>query len=176
MGFFDRFKPKHGQEAKKPRHVISEKEAKSAAEAAKKKQFQAVPSAEMAKPDRDQKAAPETHKTGTDSQAKGQTGKPTKLKGDTGRAHRILIKPIITEKSSRLGSTNQYVFSVHPDASKQSVRQAIQAVYGIKPVRINISRVIGRSVRYGRATGRTKAWKKAMVRLPQGKSIDIYGT
>lgn len=176
MGFFDRFKPKHGQEAKKPRHVVSEKDAKSAAEAAKKKLFQAVPSAEVAKPDRAQAASSEASKTETGDRAKAPAGKSVKLKGDTGLAHRILIKPITTEKSSRLGSDNQYVFSVHPDASKQSVRQAVQAVYGVRPSRVNTSRVIGRSVRYGRAVGRTKAWKKAVVRLPEGKSIDIYGT
>ncbi len=173
MGFFDKFKPKHGQAAKKPRHVVSEKEAKAAAEAAKKKLWQSVPSADNAQKS-EMKDLAESTKTAPE--AKTKSVKPAAVKGDTGLAYRILIKPIVTEKTSRLASVNQYAFSVHPQATKRSVQSAVQAVYGIKPVRVNISLVSGRSVRYGRAVGRTKAWKKAVVSLPAGESIDIYGT
>lgn len=86
----------------------------------------------------------------------------------------IVLKPLITEKAGIMASQNKYAFSVKNSANKIDIATAIEAVYNIKPVRVNIINVSGKSVRYGRSQGKTKGWKKAVVTLPQGQSIQIH--
>jgi large subunit ribosomal protein L23 len=91
-----------------------------------------------------------------------------------GNAHKILVKPLITEKAANLGILNKYVFAVYVKANKIEIAKAVEEVYGIKPVSVNIVNIQGKTVRYGRKTGRRKDWKKAIVMLPKGKTINIY--
>lgn len=91
-----------------------------------------------------------------------------------GFAYRILVKPLVTEKASRLGVENKYVFAVALDANKIEIAKAINEVYGIKPVAVNIINLTGKNVRYGRMKGKRKDWKKAIVELPKGKTIKVY--
>lgn len=86
----------------------------------------------------------------------------------------IIKKPLVTEKSAHLASLGQYAFVVEMDASRISVAQAVKAVYGIMPVSVNIQRVRGKAVKFGKFSGQRKSWKKAIVTLPAGKSIDVY--
>jgi len=103
---------------------------------------------------------------------KGESGKKsTKNFHD---AYRILSKPLITEKAANLGVENKYVFAVASRANKVEISKAIEAVYGIKPIKINIVRVKGKKVRSGRITGKRQDWKKAIVALPAGKTIKVY--
>lgn len=103
---------------------------------------------------------------------KATTAKP--VKGDTKDAYRVLIKPVVSEKATFIGQFNQYVFEVHPSTNKIVIKKAIQALYGVEPIKINIINVSGKSVRYGRNKGKTKRWKKAIVTLKQGQSIQVY--
>ncbi len=89
-------------------------------------------------------------------------------------AWRILLRPLVSEKAAQAGTHNQYVFVVANTATKVDVRRAIFDAYGIRPTRVNIVRVRGKQVRYGRSQGTTKAWKKAMVTLPKDKKIQVY--
>jgi len=91
-----------------------------------------------------------------------------------GKAYNVLVKPLITEKAGFLGHENKYVFEVSVDTNKIEVGKAIEEVYGIKPVSVNIMNREGKVVRRGRATGKRKDWKKAIVELPKGKTINIY--
>jgi large subunit ribosomal protein L23 len=86
----------------------------------------------------------------------------------------VIVKPLVTEKSATLGSANQYVFVVSKNANRIQVRSAIKAMYGIMPSRVNIQNVRGKAVRFGRARGKRKDWKKAIVTLPKGKTINVY--
>lgn len=86
----------------------------------------------------------------------------------------VLIRPIITEKSSDLGQLNKYVFEVSANANKIQISQAIKSRYGVKPIDINIINNRGKLVRYGRTFGKQKNWKKAIITLPKDKSIQIY--
>ncbi len=105
---------------------------------------------------------------------KKETKKKVKSKKeDTGEAHRVLIRPLISEKNSSLSIFNKYVFEVSTRTNKIEVRKAIKKVYGVDPIKVNIQNEIGRAVRYGRTEGRTKNWKKAIITLPQGQKIDI---
>ena len=91
-----------------------------------------------------------------------------------GNAYRILIKPLVTEKASTIGLENKYIFTVSQSANKIEIAKAVNEVYGVKPVSINIIRIRGKNVRFGRTRGRRKDWKKAIITLPEGKSIKIY--
>ncbi|MBI5621853.1 50S ribosomal protein L23 [Candidatus Falkowbacteria bacterium] len=93
---------------------------------------------------------------------------------DTGNAYQILVRPLITEKNTDLGAINKYVFAVSLKANKSEVRKAIRSLYGVDPIQINIANVRGKAVRYGRSQGMTKNWKKAIVTLKSGDSIQVY--
>ena len=90
------------------------------------------------------------------------------------QAYRILIKPLITEKGGSLANLGKYVFEVAKDANKVEIAKAIQEVYGIMPVKVNLLRMAGKRKRRGNITGKRKNWKKAIVTLPKGKTINVY--
>jgi large subunit ribosomal protein L23 len=90
------------------------------------------------------------------------------------RGSELVIKPLITEKSATLASENQYVFVVAKKANRIEIREAIQAMYGVTPISVNIQNVRGKKVRFGRRFGKRKDWKKAIVTLPEGKTINVY--
>jgi len=89
-------------------------------------------------------------------------------------AYRVLVKPLITEKAANMGAEDKYVFEVNVDSNKIEVTNAIEEVYGIRPVSVNMIKMEGKKKRQGRKIGKRKDWKKAMVTLPKGKTIDIY--
>ncbi|MCK4554206.1 50S ribosomal protein L23 [Candidatus Parcubacteria bacterium] len=91
-----------------------------------------------------------------------------------GNAYRVLVKPLVTEKATDLGGQNKYVFAVSSKANKIEIAKAINEVYGIKPVAVNIIKMQGKKTRYGKITGRTKDWKKAIITLPEGETIKVY--
>jgi large subunit ribosomal protein L23 len=89
-------------------------------------------------------------------------------------AYRVLIRPLLTEKGSHLGIENKYLFEVDYNTNKIEVAKAIETVYGVKPTKVNIIKLAGKVMRRGRTEGRRKNWKKAIVTLPKGKTIQIY--
>lgn len=88
-------------------------------------------------------------------------------------ASNVLIRPVVTEKASRLASHNQYVFAVNRRANKVTVAAAIAVAYGVEPIAVHILNVRGKLRKRRNASGFTSAWKKAIVTLPKGKSITI---
>jgi large subunit ribosomal protein L23 len=89
-------------------------------------------------------------------------------------AYRVLLRPLLTEKGSHLGVENKYLFEIGYDTNKIEVARAVEAVYGVKPTKVNIIKLAGKVVRRGKSAGRRKNWKKAIVTLPKGKTIQIY--
>lgn len=108
------------------------------------------------------------------AKAPSQDQSAEKSKVRSSLAHRILLRPMISEKSTVGVSLNKYVFEVHPKANKVEIKKAVEAVYGVKPLDVNIINVRSKSVRFGRHSGRTKALKKALVTLKKGDSIKLY--
>ena len=106
--------------------------------------------------------------------AKGDVAKTTSQKSVTSRAYRILLKPLVTEKASVLGTQNKYAFAVAIDANKIEIAKAVKEIYGIKPTAVNVIRLDGKLTRTGRSKGTRKDWKKAIVTLPEGKAIQVY--
>ena len=91
-------------------------------------------------------------------------------------ARDIIIRPIVTEKTMKLQSDeNKITFMVAKNANKISVAQAIKEIYGFNPVKINIVNVRPKDKRVGRYVGKTNAVRKAIVKLPEGKEINLYG-
>ncbi len=90
-------------------------------------------------------------------------------------ARDIIKRPVVTEKSMKLSSEeNKVTFVVAKDANKSAIKQAIQEIYNIKPVAVNTVNVHPKTKRVGRYVGKTSAYKKAIVTLPEGQSIDIF--
>ena len=89
-------------------------------------------------------------------------------------AWKVLEEPITTEKTTLLGESGKYVFSVAPRASSTEVAKAIEEVYGVNVRLVNIINVKGKKVNFGRTSGKQKDWKKAIVTLEKGEKINIY--
>lgn len=85
----------------------------------------------------------------------------------------VLIRPIITEKATGHQAQGCYIFEVNAKANKISVKKAIKELYQVEPVKINIVRLKGKKVRYGRSTGTTKSRKKALVFLKKNDKIEF---
>ena len=96
---------------------------------------------------------------------------PVKLKEDTGQAHHVLQSYHLSEKSNLLANTGRYVFKVPSSVNKLEVGKAVEAVYGVKVVSVKTVNVAGKARRYGRTSGRTSNWKKAIVTLRAGDKI-----
>jgi len=86
----------------------------------------------------------------------------------------ILISPVVSEKSWAQIVQNRYAFRVHPDAHKTQVRQAVEQLFDVKVERVNIIKVQPKPKRRGLYKGTKPGWKKAVVQLRQGDSIEIF--
>ena len=91
----------------------------------------------------------------------------------------ILIKPIVTEKMTNLGEDlNRYGFLVHKDANKIQIKQAVEKMYSVSVESVNTMRYGGkmksRFTKSGVITGKTKSYKKAIITLAEGETIDFY--
>jgi large subunit ribosomal protein L23 len=86
----------------------------------------------------------------------------------------VLLAPVVSEKSYQLIEKNKYSFKVHPDAHKTQVRQAVEELFEVKVERVNIVKVQPKPKRRGVHKGMKPGWKKAIVQLRQGDSIEIF--
>jgi large subunit ribosomal protein L23 len=88
----------------------------------------------------------------------------------------IILRPILTEKSNGLEAAhNQYTFEVHRQANKIEIGKAVEQVFGVRVDKVRTMVVRGNIRRVGRFFGKTRQWKKAVVTLHPGDSIDFYG-
>jgi large subunit ribosomal protein L23 len=96
------------------------------------------------------------------------------VKLSKGDAHKILIKPLITEKSSDMSALNQYTFEASVRTNKTEIKKAVYSLYDVNPIGIRILNKPGKLVRRGRSAGVTKKWKKAIVTLKPGDKIEFF--
>ena len=88
--------------------------------------------------------------------------------------YEIIQKPLLTEKSSNLQETrNKYSFKVHSKANKSQVRKAVESIFDVKVTQVNIITMPSKLRRFLGRPGRTSPWKKAIVTLADGASIDF---
>ncbi len=86
----------------------------------------------------------------------------------------IIIKPIISEKSTALMENNKYVFKVSMGTNKILVKNAVKEIFGVDPKSVNILVARGKDKRVRFRVGRRSAFKKAIVTLKEGDKIDIF--
>lgn len=89
--------------------------------------------------------------------------------------YEVLKRPVVTEKSSRLGEQNQYVFEVDRRANKVLVKQAVEKAFNVTVVDVNVMNMRAKMGRYGRRRViKDSAWKKAVVTLKAGDRIAFF--
>ena len=86
----------------------------------------------------------------------------------------VLIRPVVSEKSYEQIARNQYTFRVHKDAHKTQVRQAVEELFEVTVQRVNIVKVQPKPKRRGLIRGTRPGWKKAIVQLRAGDTIEIF--
>ena len=89
-------------------------------------------------------------------------------------ANDIIIKPVISEKTTELMEKNKYVFKVAMQANKALVKQAIKELFGVQADSVNIMLNRGKTKRLRYKAGNKPAWKKAIVTLKAGDKIEIF--
>jgi large subunit ribosomal protein L23 len=87
----------------------------------------------------------------------------------------LVIRPLITEKTLRLAERhNTYTFHVRRDANKVQVRDAIERLFSVRVVDVRTQNYAGKARRVGRYFGSTSPWKKAVIKVKEGDTIEFY--
>ena len=86
----------------------------------------------------------------------------------------VLIAPVVSEKSYGQIAQNRYTFKVHQDAHKTQVRQAVEELFDVKVLKVAIIKVQAKPKRRGQFRGIRPGWKKAVVQLKAGDTIEIF--
>jgi large subunit ribosomal protein L23 len=89
-------------------------------------------------------------------------------------ASQIVLAPIVSEKSYEASTRGTYTFRVHPDAHKTQIRQAVEQLFDVKVQRVNVIKVAAKPKRRGLFRGTRPGWKKAVVQLRAGDTIEIF--
>ncbi len=89
-------------------------------------------------------------------------------------ARDIIIRPLVTEKTTALMQEGKYTFVVDKKANKIQIRNAVQEVFKVKVLGVNTINMFGKVKRVGRSVGRRSDYKKAIVKLAPGESIEFF--
>jgi large subunit ribosomal protein L23 len=89
--------------------------------------------------------------------------------------HQVLVRPLITEKSSAAWQDRkEYVFEVHPEATKGQIREALREHFGVTATSVRTMQMRRNATARGNARGVTARWKKAVVTLRQGETLPVF--
>lgn len=89
--------------------------------------------------------------------------------------HDLIRKPIITEKAGNAkDKLNKITFAVDPKANKMEVKKAVENIFKVKVDKINIINVKGKPKKLGRSSGKRADWKKAVVTVSSGQTIEVF--
>lgn len=91
------------------------------------------------------------------------------------KIYQTLLGPVITEKATLVSEHNQVIFRVKLDAAKPEIKQAVEQLFSVKVKAVNTMRVKGKTKRFRGIAGKRPDWKKAIVTLEDGQSIDVLG-
>ncbi len=89
-------------------------------------------------------------------------------------ASQVILAPVVSEKSYQGTAEGRYTFKVHEDAHKTQVRQAVEQLFDVKVERVNIVKVQAKPKRRGLFRGTRRGWKKAIVQLRAGDTIEFF--
>jgi large subunit ribosomal protein L23 len=102
--------------------------------------------------------------------SEAKTAKPVISKE---KMYLTIVSPLVTEKATALSERNQVVFEVAIDATKPQIKAAVEGLFNVRVLAVNTLVVKGKTKRFRGREGRRSDWKKAMVRLAEGQSIDL---
>ncbi|OGO51447.1 MAG: 50S ribosomal protein L23 [Chloroflexi bacterium RBG_16_68_14] len=88
--------------------------------------------------------------------------------------YRVIVRPLITEKATILAGEGKYAFEVDRRANKRQVQEAVETAFSVRVMKVNTMNVRGKSRRTGRRYTHTRDWKKAIVTLAEGDTIQIF--
>ena len=86
---------------------------------------------------------------------------------------KVLLGPVVSEKTTRGAINNQYVFRVTPDSNKREIRSAVETLFGVKVEAVTTLNVKGKKKMFKGRSGRRVNWKKAVVKVSEGQMIDV---
>lgn len=86
----------------------------------------------------------------------------------------VIIRPVISEHSYDMMENNTYTFEVAKDSNKIEIAQAIEKIFDVKVTKVNTLNVKSKPKRQRYVEGRTRTWKKAMVTLKEGDTIELF--
>lgn len=86
----------------------------------------------------------------------------------------VLLRPLITEKSTVLAGSDKYVFEVDVRANKAQVKEAVELAFNVEVAAVNTMKMKGKNRRFGRKITKQPDWKKAVVTLKPGHSIELF--
>ena len=89
------------------------------------------------------------------------------------RLYSVLRAPKVSEKTARLAESNQYVFEIAKDATKDDVKTAIEQLFNVKVAAVNVANIKGKSKAFRQRAGRRSDKRKAYVRLAEGQTLDV---
>lgn len=92
------------------------------------------------------------------------------------RLYSVLRAPKVSEKTARLAESNQYVFEIAKDATKDDVKTAIEQLFNVKVAVVNVANIKGKSKAFRQRAGRRSDKRKAYVRLAEGQTLDVTAT
>jgi large subunit ribosomal protein L23 len=90
-------------------------------------------------------------------------------------ARQVILRPIISEKSYDLINDGRYSFEVAKEANKAEIRDAVEQIFDVRVLKVNTLRVSGKPKRVRYAKGYSRSWKKAIVTLASGDTIEAFG-
>jgi large subunit ribosomal protein L23 len=89
------------------------------------------------------------------------------------KMYQTILSPVVTEKATALTESGQVVFKVPLEATKPEIKAAVEGLFNVKVLAVNTMVVKGKTKRFRGRVGQRSDWKKAMVRLAEGQSIDL---
>ncbi|MEE8703779.1 MAG: 50S ribosomal protein L23 [Olsenella sp.] len=88
--------------------------------------------------------------------------------------YNVIIRPVVSERSYDLMEQGKYTFEVARTAPKEEIRDAVEKIFGVHVVKVNTVNVKPKNKRVRMQQGKTRQWKKAIVTLKEGESIEIF--
>ena len=88
--------------------------------------------------------------------------------------YNVIIRPVVTERSFDFMEQGKYTFEVARTAPKEEIRDAVEKIFGVHVVKVNTVNVKPKNKRVRMQQGKTRQWKKAIVTLAEGESIEVF--
>jgi large subunit ribosomal protein L23 len=151
---------------------MSEEENKAEA-AAEKKPAKKAPAKKAAEKDAKPAAKAEAKKAAPKKEKKESGVKKTGKLIDDVRLYDVIVRPVVTEKSTLAAEQGKVVFKISPTATKTQVKAAVEQLFNVKVTKVNTVLTKGKTKRFRGQTGRRSDQRKAIVTLAEGQTIDI---